>query len=560
MKKLFKILGYTVVVIFALVLIFIAYVKWGIEPKAPEVANKDVMKVQRQTIDRTFYKMNNCWLRKSNSGLWEEYIEGAPFDRGYIAGKLTEELSYKQEAAFVEQIHKLVPNDTYLHILGYFTRVFNRHLTDNIPEEYKEEIYGESLTASHDFDFVSPPYDRLLNYHAAHDIGHALQSLALVGCTSFGAWDEFTTDSSLLIGRNFDFYVGDKFAENKVVFFCKPTDGHKFAMITWAGMMGCVSGMNDQGLTVTINAAKSDFPTESAMPISLLAREILQHAANINEAFAIAKKRKTFVSESLMIGSAQDHQTAIIEKSTKKTALLRADRHEQLCTNHYQSDSFKTDKNNIDNIRTSASEYRYERLGELLKENPKLDYKAVAKILRDQRGKGDKDIGMGNEKALNQLISHHSVIFEPEKGWMWVSTQPFQLGEYVCYDLNKIFAEAPTYTTDKEIADAELTIPADSFLINGGYQNFLAFKASREEIKGIIKNHTVLDGEDAIRNKLLRSNPNSWETYYWAGELSRSQGKKQEAIVFYDQALAHEINDSAEVYKVKKLLKECNKQ
>jgi hypothetical protein len=559
MKRLLKILGYTVVVIFALILLFIAYVKWGIEPKAPDIANKDILNAKRQTLDTNFYKINNCWLRKSNSGLWEEYIEGNPFDRGVIAGKLTEELSYKQEAAFVDQIHKLVPSDNYLRVLGYFTRVFNRNLSDNIPEEYKEEIYGESLMASHDFDFVSPPYDRLLNYHAAHDIGHALQNLALVGCTSFGAWDEYTADSSLLIGRNFDFWVGDKFAENKIVLFCKPTDGHKFAMITWAGMMGCVSGMNDKGLTVTINAAKSDMPTSSATPISILAREILQHASTIDEAYAIAKTRKTFVSESIMIGSAKDKQTALIEKSPTRLSLLRADHHEQLCTNHYQSDTFKADQKNIDNIRTSASEYRYERLQELLKENPKLDYKAMAAILRDQKGKGGKDIGMGNEKALNQLISHHSVIFEPEKGLMWVSTQPYQIGQYVCYDLNKVFAEASSYSVNKEICEADLAIPADTFLLGQGYKNFIAFKQAKEEAKEIIKSKKPA-ADNSVTAQLLRTNPNSWESYYWAAELSRAKGDKDQATAYYDMALAHEVNDSSEVYKIKKTIKAMEKK
>lgn len=554
MKRLLKTLGYIFLVLAVLALGFFVYVKWGIAPIEPQIADKHVLGLQRQQLGENFYKIGNNWLRKSDSGLWEEYVEGAPFDRGVIAGKLTQELSYDQEAAFVEQIHKLVPNNKYLHLLGYLTRIFNRNLVHNLPEEYRDEIYGESLTASHDFDFVSPPYERLLNYHAAHDIGHAMQSLALVGCTSFGAWDEYTIDSSLLIGRNFDFYAGDKFAENKIIFFCKPTEGYKFAMITWAGMMGCVSGMNDRGLTVTINAAKSDMPTASATPISILAREILQHAGNIDEAYAIARKRKTFVSESLLIGSAADHQTALIEKSTKKTSLLRADHHEQLCTNHYQSDSFKTDQNNVDNIRTSASEYRYERLQELLKENPKLDYKLMAKILRDQHGKGGKDIGLANEKAVNQLISHHSVIFEPEKRLMWVSTQPFQLGAYECYDLNKVFSEAATYTSNKEIREESLTIPADSFLYSTGWKNFLAFKAAKEDIKDILKDRKKDDG--TIAATMLRSNPNSWEAYYWIGELKRHEGQHAESNIFYQQALAHEINDSSEVYKIRKLIKE----
>ena len=559
MRLLRRIVIICFIVIVWLLLMLIVYVKWGLEPKVPSIADSSAEQLQRTTVDSTFFRVKNCWLRKSKSGLWEEYIEGQPFERGVIEGKLCKELQFQQETAFAEQIHRLVPSDTYLHFLGYFTRIFNRDLEDNIPLEYKQEIYGESLYAPHEFDYIGEPYDRLLNYHAAHDIGHALQSLALVGCTSFSAWDEFTTDSSLLVGRNFDFYVGDKFSENKIVLFCKPTEGNKFAMITWAGFMGCVSGMNDKGITVTINAAKSDIPTGSATPISLLAREILQYSSTIEDAYAIAKKRKTFVSESLMIGSGSEHHTALIEKSPYKTALFKTGKHEILCTNHYQSDSFKNDKNNIVNIATSASKYRYDRLVELLKDNPKLDYQSAANILRDQKGKGGKNIGMGNEKAMNQLIAHHSVIFQPEKKRFWVSTQPYQLGEYICYDFDSIFAEAPTFKQDREINDPDFTIPADSFLYSADWKNFLNFKKSKELMKESIKKRTMIENQKAFLGQFLRSNPESWETYYWTAELYRHLQDKEKAIVYYDQALTKEINDSSEVYKIRKLIKECSK-
>lgn len=558
--KLLRRIGIVLLIVIVLPLVaFIIYVKWGLEPTIPQITDRSAEALQRTTVDSTFFKIKNCWLRKSNSGLWEEYIEGKPFERGVIAGKLCKELQEQQEEAFASQIHRLVPSNTYLHFLGYFTRVFNRHLEDNIPLEYKQEIYGESLSAPHEYDYIGEPYDRLLNYHAAHDIGHALQSLALVGCSSFSAWDEYTTDSSMLIGRNFDFYVGDKFSENKIVYFCKPTEGNKFAMITWSGFMGCVSGMNDKGITVTINAAKSDIPTASATPISLLAREILQYANNIDDAYAIAKKRKTFVSESLMIGSGSEHQTALIEKSPSKTALLRAAKHELLCTNHYQSDSFKNDKNNLANIATSASEYRYERMVELLKESPKLDYLGVAKILRDQRGKGNKDIGMGNEKAMNQLIAHHSVIFQPEKRRFWISTQPYQLGQYICYDFDSIFAEAPSFNQDREINNPAYNIPADSFLSSEAWKEFLNYKKGKEEIKASIKKKAPIADEKAFLNQFLKSNPEEWETYYWTAELYRAQHDKQNAVAFYNRALTKEINDSSEVYKIQKLIKECSK-
>ena len=93
----------------------------------------------------------------------------------------------------------------------------HRKIYLNVPNEYKAEIFGLSKYATDKYDYIAEKYLRLLYFHGAHDIGHALQDLALVGCSSFAAWNNKTEDGKLLIGRNFDFYAGDKFAENKIV-------------------------------------------------------------------------------------------------------------------------------------------------------------------------------------------------------------------------------------------------------------------------------------------------------------------------------------------------------
>lgn len=86
-----------------------------------------------------------------------------------------------------------------------------------------------------------------------------------------------------------------------------------------------------------------------------------------------------------------------------------------ICTNHYQSDTFRNEERNEENIATSDSPYRFARLQELLKENKPIDPMKAASILRNQKGLDNIDLGMGNEMAINQLIAHHSVIFLPEK-------------------------------------------------------------------------------------------------------------------------------------------------
>jgi hypothetical protein len=54
---------------------------------------------------------------------------------------------------------------------------------------------------------------------------------------------------------------------------------------------------------------------------------------------------------------------------------------------------------------------------------------------------------------------------------IWVSTHPWQLGAYVCYDLNVIFAQ-PDFSS--EIRTDALTIPADTFLQTKEYRDFLS--------------------------------------------------------------------------------------
>ena len=155
--------------------------------------------------------------------------------------------------------------------------IFTRKLGQHIPIEYRDEIEAMSAFCTHEYDAIGTPYERQLNDHAAHDIGHTMQQYMLVGCSSFGVWGNNSMDGSLLVGRNFDFYVGDEFAKNKIITFAQPESGCRYASIGWAGMLGVLSGMNEGRLTVTVNAAKGAIPNAAAIPIYRLGREILRN-------------------------------------------------------------------------------------------------------------------------------------------------------------------------------------------------------------------------------------------------------------------------------------------
>ena len=544
-KKILKWVLYILGFILVLLIVGIIYVKQVSKISPPVIKDMSSLKLQRTDHGNGFYTIKNDWFRKSKSGLYELYVEGDPFERGVINGKLTKELVIRQEEHFGEQIFKMVPSAFYRGFLKDMIGFFNRKLDKNVKQEYKDEIYGISFSASEKFQYLGTNYQRLLNYHAAHDIGHAMQNLALVGCTSFGTWDARSADSTMIIGRNFDFYVGDKFSEDKIVAFFNPTQGHKFMTVTWGGFIGAVSGMNEMGLSVTINAAKSDYPTGSATPVSIVTREILQYAKNIDEAIAIAKSRRMFVSESFLVASAADNKAVIIEKTPDDLDVYDPHQDYIVCANHFQSNGLKNSKKNVEQLKESASPYRYNRLMELLNANGKNTVQKTVNILRDRKGMQNEDIGDGNEKAINQLIAHHSIVFEPKKLLVWVSTSPWQLGEYKCYDLKKIFA-MHGMKENTEVSDSSLTIAADSFLLTNEYRNFEKFRKYKQLIS---------DGRQVNADSVVASNPEFYNAYVLAADYLFKQKDYPKALRFYKMALTKVIATKPEEEHIRKQIK-----
>lgn len=508
--------------------------------------------------DSSFSTKNNFFV-KNKQNLWELYVEGDPLERGLAIGSLTDSLLKKQEKIFFDKIRELLPSESKQNLLRTFLKWYGRKLYLNIPEEYKTEIYGVSEYSSTNLDHIAPRYLRSLYLHSAHDIGHALQDLALVECSSFAAWGEKSEDGNLILGRNLDFYAGDDFAKDKIVAFINPKEGHPFMMVTWGGMIGATSGMNKEGLTVTINAGKSKIPLVAKTPISILTREILQYASTIEEAIAIAKKRKVFVSESIMVGSARDGKAMLIEVTPHGLGVYDVPNSNQLiCTNHFQSEELKDDKNNQSQIKNSHSQYRYERLEELLDENPKINPTIAASILRNKEGLGNIPLGYGNEKAINQLIAHHGIIFKPKEGLVWVSANPYQLGEFVCYDLNEVFKPKSAKDSIASIQLERLNIPKDNFSETTAYAKYEKFRIEDRKMDEILNNKEDLPLGFAENYQSL--NPDYWIVYYKIGLYFYQNKAYQLAKDQFEKALTKEITTLPEKEEIQKYLKKIKRK
>src|SRR6186997_3076755 len=131
-KKFRKGVLYVFLTFIGLLLIGFIYLALVAIEYPPKIKDESSLGMQRSEPSPGFYTLNNSWFRKSKSGLYELYVEGTPFERGVINGKLTKELVVRQEDHFNEQINKMIPSKFYLHFLKYFIGWFNRNLAKNI--------------------------------------------------------------------------------------------------------------------------------------------------------------------------------------------------------------------------------------------------------------------------------------------------------------------------------------------------------------------------------------------------------------------------------------------
>ncbi|MCS6979349.1 MAG: C45 family peptidase [Flavobacteriales bacterium] len=536
----------TVAALTGLFLAFALWFRFATKHIPPSLSPRDqtlVDSLAALTQDSVFQLKWGC-LRYHEAGLWELFLRGDPVARGAAHGRLMKPFLRFQERAFIEFIRTLIPSESYLECLKYAVAFFNRNISNYVADEYRKELLALSFFHDDTFNFIGSRYERVLQYHAAHDIGHALQPYLPVACSAFVVWDSLSRDGKLLLGRNFDFYAGEAFARHRVVQFVHPNRGYRFISVAWPGFCGVVSGLNEKGLAVTINASASRPPLAAKTPISLLTRQILQYAGTIEEAIQMAQNTEVFVSENILVASGSENKAVIIEKTPEAQAVFTPSRPPLVCTNHYQTEALRNDPYHQSHIIVPDSPYRWATLQELLKGQTAWDVPAAAALLRRRQGIAGESLGFGNPMAINQLLCHHAVIIQPGERKIWVAAPPFQMGAFVCYQLDSAFSRL---AAGKSPAWDEGFLPPDAFLTSPEWQRVLLYRRLEDLVSWFSTRPRVRTKlSDTVLSALISLNPHFYRAYKLAGDELWRQNRRREAALMYKKALRCSLPDKRE--------------
>lgn len=135
-------------------------------------------------INDSTFSFDQNYLTKNRQQLWELYIKGNPLQLGYNNGALTQGLMQQQEEIFFSKVETFVPSKFKQNLLRGFLKWYNRKMYLHVRDDFQVELLGLSQYSSDKYDFIAPKFRRAMYLHGAHDIGHAMQDLALVGCSS----------------------------------------------------------------------------------------------------------------------------------------------------------------------------------------------------------------------------------------------------------------------------------------------------------------------------------------------------------------------------------------
>src|SRR6266568_4006901 len=106
----------------------------------------------------------------------------------------------------------------------------------------------------------------------------------MAACSTITLSAKAAPDGIARFGRNLDFPgfgIADKAT---VVLVFHPKDRYQFAAVTWPGLIGVLSGMNEHGLSLASMEVDRPMGLPRAMPYVLLYRTILERCKTVAEA------------------------------------------------------------------------------------------------------------------------------------------------------------------------------------------------------------------------------------------------------------------------------------
>jgi isopenicillin-N N-acyltransferase like protein len=228
------------------------------------------------------------------------HLWGTPYEMGFAHGELLKQQVPKYVNGVNEAMAREMKSD--LSLLDKVWESVKPHVSDY----FLEELRGISEGAGVDLQAVI----------RSNMVGEASEW----HCSLFGAWGKATESTGHLLQlRALDYEVNAGIQNFPLVVVYHPNEGqgHAFANIGWAGVVGAVTGISSEQLAISEIGDDYDKANDSfdGIPFMFLLRDILQFDKSLDEATARIKNAKRTTSLMYAVGDGEMGQARSYQTS-----------------------------------------------------------------------------------------------------------------------------------------------------------------------------------------------------------------------------------------------------
>jgi hypothetical protein len=439
-------------------------IAWACRVEAPAVSVKRGVAARSGGVRR----LGDSFVVE-RGGLLEVHLRGDPENIGYAHASLLYPEMVENEGILLEELRRAVPNALLRGALLDLAQFRYRKLGEGMSAERRAEIAGGALAFAPDpYRSTFPTYQRFVYLNALYDIALSFEHSPLVGCTTFAFSGARSAHGGSILARAFDFEI-EILDRKKALFFVEQTGRIPFASVAWPGLVGVVSGMNREGVAVVVHGGRAGPTRAHGEPVVHSLRRMLSTARSTEEALQTLSRSAPLVSHILVVSDAAGRAVRV-ERVPGATDHVIPLAEAEAVTNHFKGPA-ATDAKNQRVIQGTSSVDRKRRADELVGRTARpLTAGAAVALLRDRRGVGDRELPLGDRRAIDALIATHGVVMDTSRRTLWASEAPHLLGRFVAFDLTLWLSR----DYDPERAPEPPTIAADDLLVSGAYAHHTA--------------------------------------------------------------------------------------
>jgi hypothetical protein len=265
------------------------------------------------------------------------------------------------------------------------------------------------------------------------------------GCSAFAVFRKATVGGKLYHGRNFDWTMDGGIQDNPVLIMYEPDGMVPFASADYAGLIGVLSGMNLEGISISQIGAITKDGRSTGIPLMFLLRRILEESHNLNDATNIITNAHRTVGYNYVVADGNTlearayettahHCAVFTDNDPKETAeyaipienaVFRADEAMDPVVRSFQKCS-----RGYPNLPYGSESYDHR-------------YKGMAADIKAAYGKIDEAVALEIVKAAAMRNTNlHSVLYNVTDREMWVAhavgKEDAWKQPYVHYDLRQL--------------------------------------------------------------------------------------------------------------------------